>query len=63
MYKAIFNKDSGKILAYCYPTQDLTRLMSNYNNSDYIAIDYIPPMKEFGRWGVDVATKKLINTN
>ena len=59
--KAIYNITTGQILAYCYPEQDLNRLMSNYSNSDYIEIEYIPPMKEFGKWSIDIATKKLIN--
>jgi hypothetical protein len=37
--KIIFDQTTGLIKATCYPNQDVARVMSNYQNVNYIEID------------------------
>jgi hypothetical protein len=60
MYQAIYDNTTGNILAYCRPEQNLTVLISNYTNVDYINIDELPKTLRNLAWHVDVDSRQLI---
>jgi hypothetical protein len=61
MYKCLFDKTTGQIFAFCMPTQNLDRLMSNYTNCDYIETDYVAnKIKHMTPIKVDIATRQVV---
>jgi hypothetical protein len=60
MYKAIFNKTTGNIVAICMPQQDYLAVMENYENVDVADIDQQPSSIRNINWHIDLETKELV---
>lgn len=59
MYKAIYEKSTGRVIAYCMPEQNLEILMSNYQNVDFIELDSLPMGLRQYTWRIDFKTMTL----
>lgn len=64
MNYAIYNIETGFIVGWAGPEQDVNLFMNNWTNQpiDRIIVQSIPPRKDLFNWKVDLDTKTLIRT-
>lgn len=58
--KAIYNKNTGQVLAYVDNNTDLEAVKSNWPGiADSVSIDSIPAKQELGQWHINLETLAL----
>lgn len=60
MFKIIFDKTSGEVVATCMPQQDADAVLSNYSNVDISTVETLPGKLEINFYKVDLNSKVLI---
>lgn len=61
MNKIIYDKNLGYIRATCRPEQDHVAVMSNYQNVDFIEVEFLPHKDQMNQLKVNIKTKQLEN--
>ena len=60
MFKIIFDKTTGEVVATCMPQQDSASVLTNYSNVDIISTESLPGKVEINFYKVDLESRTLI---